>query len=486
MTGVGFYQISESGGIVWPSPSTSPTRPSFDKQLIKGFENSKHSEVSVILVQCPRARIVTLKAEDKNNIQSFFEPPSRITSSSERTIAHGPFKLYRIRAHNSVFLQCSNVVHPVLKRLRCWKVAPNCFLLPLPTSGVYWRIEIDSNDDELFAQLEEKFAQSCSLLQYDSQERGEWILDPRNFSPLSSPEPDDFAVSLSPNRHHGFPQRTTSPSRDDMQPHRANITSKNRIEEADKFVTERFASHLRRRNASIISESDSAYSSASEHEAHWASSDGSAASSPAHKICSNKISSISLEAETNEQMASDTDCLRVMEDRPVVQFAMRKSDEISGPGRSEVSLYSPLYLVASELEWNDIEYNSHDLAHQSSNLERSFRYHYNEIMQAAVSDQKTEYENAKNIAIMNTPNRRSVTYRIWRFIYNLFVRRRTNDENTLRETAEDPNLTFEVSHDDSSLSQTSEPVVQTADTMALPEELPSSPILNERESEQMA
>ncbi|KAJ8101337.1 inheritance of peroxisomes protein 1-domain-containing protein [Lipomyces tetrasporus] len=148
------------------------------------------SESSVILFQYPRARIVSFATTGSKNSRSFLEPPVSPSTLTERTIARGVFKLYRIKAHNNTsFLQCGDVVHPILKRLRCWKISRNEFILPLPTTDSYWRIEIQSCDDDVLSVLEHKLAESCSMLRYavpDSTD-GSWTIDSRGLTLKDSP-----------------------------------------------------------------------------------------------------------------------------------------------------------------------------------------------------------------------------------------------------------------------------------------------------------
>ncbi|KAK9323381.1 inheritance of peroxisomes protein 1-domain-containing protein [Lipomyces orientalis] len=179
------------------SGETSPRSPRDALRPVSGRwstpQNNRqgiHSESSVVLFQYPRARIVSFSSAGSKNLRTFLAPPISPSTLTERTIARGVFKLYRIKAHpNSTFVQCGDVVHPMLKRLRCWKISRNEFILPLPTTDSYWRIEIQSCDDEVLSVLDNKLAESCSLLRYEVLESadGSWTIDSRVLTFKDSP-----------------------------------------------------------------------------------------------------------------------------------------------------------------------------------------------------------------------------------------------------------------------------------------------------------
>ncbi|KAK9463231.1 inheritance of peroxisomes protein 1-domain-containing protein [Lipomyces oligophaga] len=132
---------------------------------------SEHTEVDLVWV--PSAKVVAFSTvSGTNQPKSFFDLPQSPSSIGERTIARGPLRLYKIQAHNSTFLQCGDVIHPVLKRLRCWQVSSNTFIFPLPTAGTYWRVEIETTDESLLETLEEHLARVCRLLHCENEK--EW------------------------------------------------------------------------------------------------------------------------------------------------------------------------------------------------------------------------------------------------------------------------------------------------------------------------
>ncbi|KAK9448153.1 inheritance of peroxisomes protein 1-domain-containing protein [Limtongia smithiae] len=149
--------------------SSSSTMSSSTSAEIMSTSPVKESapEASALLVNCSRAKIVAFNsttAAKESGVQSFFTPPPATGAMGERIIATGSLQLYRIQAHNSTFLQCADVVHPILHRLRCWKITDSSYILPLPTSGTYWRIELEHQTPEMLTEFEESISNSCRLL----------------------------------------------------------------------------------------------------------------------------------------------------------------------------------------------------------------------------------------------------------------------------------------------------------------------------------
>ncbi|KAI9787713.1 MAG: hypothetical protein M1839_000244 [Geoglossum umbratile] len=84
-------------------------------------------------------------------------------SPTERTIAAGPLRLYRL--HSIAFLNSGRTLHAILPKSRCWCVdGRNKFVLRI-RSNSYWRIELSGAGEDKTEELKRVFAQ---ILQYET------------------------------------------------------------------------------------------------------------------------------------------------------------------------------------------------------------------------------------------------------------------------------------------------------------------------------
>ncbi|ODQ56429.1 hypothetical protein SAICODRAFT_108383 [Saitoella complicata NRRL Y-17804] len=102
------------------------------------------------------SKVTTLRAEGP--------PPS---SEDERTVATGELKVYKTNGmHNVTFLTCGSVTHPIMPRLRCWRVGRWKFVLPTPAAK-YWRVELTDNDIDAANRLEQVLS---GILAYEREQ----------------------------------------------------------------------------------------------------------------------------------------------------------------------------------------------------------------------------------------------------------------------------------------------------------------------------
>lgn len=47
------------------------------------------------------------------------------------------------------YLRCGHMVHPILPKMRIWKISKNMYILPQPSPKNFWRLEIELQNDEL-------------------------------------------------------------------------------------------------------------------------------------------------------------------------------------------------------------------------------------------------------------------------------------------------------------------------------------------------
>ncbi|KAK9469779.1 inheritance of peroxisomes protein 1-domain-containing protein [Lipomyces arxii] len=129
--------------------STMPEREELDKQ--------------VVLFECASARITNFASSEFKNLTTNREPSTSPSSPSQRILARGTLKLYQIKAHNSTFIQCGTIIHPIMRRSQVWKLAEYEYIFSLPTTGAYWRLKIDSSDNDVTLAFEKTLSEICLL-----------------------------------------------------------------------------------------------------------------------------------------------------------------------------------------------------------------------------------------------------------------------------------------------------------------------------------
>lgn len=63
-------------------------------------------------------------------------------------VSSGHFQLYKILGKTISYIKCGTMVHPLLPKMRIWKILKNQYLLPQPSPGKYWRLEIQNVSEE--------------------------------------------------------------------------------------------------------------------------------------------------------------------------------------------------------------------------------------------------------------------------------------------------------------------------------------------------
>ncbi|PNH73572.1 hypothetical protein VD0001_g3993 [Verticillium dahliae] len=132
---------------VMTAPQGSVCSPSSSSQSAPGLVETLYNH--------PNVKIIAFTASGRNRARSPGrappdEEPGSLASSSqlERTIAVGPFRIYR--APGSVaFLNCGSALQPILPKSQCWCIdeVSNKFVLQIRRPQ-YWRIEVPVSDPE--------------------------------------------------------------------------------------------------------------------------------------------------------------------------------------------------------------------------------------------------------------------------------------------------------------------------------------------------
>ncbi|KAK9378783.1 inheritance of peroxisomes protein 1-domain-containing protein [Kockiozyma suomiensis] len=352
---------------------SSPKTPSSSLSTCSSPPSSAPRAEEVLLVHCPRARLVSLTCASSAT-PSFLSPPLQNSIVNERSVARGPLKIYRIAAHNSTFIQCGSAVHPILKRLRCWQVASNKFILPLPTQGTYFRLEIESTDAELLQILETNLAKSCRLLQSsssaplsdksatwnESRDKFTEILSSENRPSLSSPHDATVSPILLRRANKSF----TAVDNEAESSHLSRESMTNRRLVFDKSV---LAHQSDPSTKDTESEEHQVYSSPGRESQFLFTTDTDDVSSSADSL---SIAD-SLPSSTVSQGHNNYDD----DSNNVDETALHRTATLkasSAPSRATT------YAIPDDLVWADMPYNFSDLSCSPYGFERKWKVEFSE------------------------------------------------------------------------------------------------------------
>lgn len=123
-----------------------------------------------ILYQLPIKRVKPAKNNRNNKpvyVDSSNSPPNMTSYdlTQKIVVAKGPFSIYKIFGQTAAYLKCGQFVHPILPRLRLWRVLKTQFLVPQPNPGRFWRLEIpelETDNPESIVELELKLRELCA------------------------------------------------------------------------------------------------------------------------------------------------------------------------------------------------------------------------------------------------------------------------------------------------------------------------------------
>ncbi|KAH6954996.1 inheritance of peroxisomes protein 1-domain-containing protein [Fusarium avenaceum] len=156
------------------------------------------------------------------------DPPNSLSWSSqlERTIAVGPFRIYR--APRSVaFLSCGSALQPILRKSQCWCIdeVNSRFVLQIRRPN-YWRIELPIDDPEDQQRAEDLREVLDKILQFEKTEcpfKRTFTVDLPEQVPVTilpwtprsqpiMPSDDVASVSSTGSRRSSFVGRTSTPT----------------------------------------------------------------------------------------------------------------------------------------------------------------------------------------------------------------------------------------------------------------------------------
>ncbi|RBR13423.1 uncharacterized protein FIESC28_08204 [Fusarium coffeatum] len=214
-------------------PHRAPRRGSTSPMPRRDSVSSDIPEQDLVetLYSHPNVKIISFTATGRafarSPAPSNVDPPGTLSWSSqlERTIAVGPFRIYR--APRSVaFLSCGSALQPILRKSQCWCIdeVNSKFILQIRRPN-YWRIEVPVDDPEDQQRAEELREVLNNVLQFEKTEcpfKRTFTVDlPEQvpitilpWTPRSQPTiPDDVAsISSAGSRRSSFVGRTTTPT----------------------------------------------------------------------------------------------------------------------------------------------------------------------------------------------------------------------------------------------------------------------------------
>ncbi|KAF1916085.1 inheritance of peroxisomes protein 1-domain-containing protein [Ampelomyces quisqualis] len=153
---------------------TLPARPAFRSTSTPASRNT--SDGIETLFTCSASKIVSFTATNPAQRHSPTRTPRANgsparsipwTSLTERTLAVGLLRIYRVTASNVSFLNSGNLLHTIFPRSQCWCVdGQSVFVLRIRQDS-YYRIELPCDTDEDRAQIAQLKSVLSQVLQYE-------------------------------------------------------------------------------------------------------------------------------------------------------------------------------------------------------------------------------------------------------------------------------------------------------------------------------
>ncbi|KAH7409949.1 inheritance of peroxisomes protein 1-domain-containing protein [Phaeosphaeria sp. MPI-PUGE-AT-0046c] len=153
---------------------TLPARPAIRSTSTPAPRNS--SDGIETLFTCPASKIVSFTASSparrlspSRTSRAKASPPRSIawTTPTERTLAVGALRIYRVTASNVSFLNSGNLLHTIFPRSQCWCVdGQSVFVLRIRQDS-YYRIELPYDTEEDKRQIAHFTSVLSQVLQYE-------------------------------------------------------------------------------------------------------------------------------------------------------------------------------------------------------------------------------------------------------------------------------------------------------------------------------
>ncbi|KAK9480353.1 inheritance of peroxisomes protein 1-domain-containing protein [Lipomyces japonicus] len=357
-----FYGLRSTRGKSWQRNDQN------HKINMQEASSSSSLSSSEILFECLQARIMkfSIRASMHSHVMPALTPPNSPSSATERMIARGPLRLYKIVAHNSTFLQCGDVVHPILKKLRCWAVSDCQLILPLPTTGSFWRIEIESCDKNNLVLLRRQLSAACQLIVCNRNECSSYQTSPAQWEIQDDkwlPASTKSVPNQSNNNELGSLFSLHRKTGQVLLTPESEISSYFNADDSEDEILDNNSSD----ESSAISFQD-VQDLRNSHAGTSIDTLKTSVSENAKLIMPNTPPAGMSSADTRSQGFKPAFFLQ--------SNHLRDQKKRKPPEKSPGKVHRRVYSISTETEWNDLGYDSNDLACQPFGLSRSYGYEY--------------------------------------------------------------------------------------------------------------
>ncbi|KAH7091120.1 inheritance of peroxisomes protein 1-domain-containing protein [Paraphoma chrysanthemicola] len=155
---------------------TLPARPTVRSASTPASRNTSTSDGIETLFTCTTSKIVSFTAAGPSKRHSPSRSPRRRgspprsipwTSPTERTLAVGALRIYRVTASNVSFLNSGNFLHTIFPRSQCWCVDGQSVFVLRVRQDTYYRIELPYDTEEDREAISEFRSVLSQVLQYE-------------------------------------------------------------------------------------------------------------------------------------------------------------------------------------------------------------------------------------------------------------------------------------------------------------------------------
>lgn len=137
---------------IFNPPVKSVAKPSIDESAQGGQLDNLDPTQKNTLFQFSDTKIMSFDNLDDNE-----------NDEKGRLLGIGKFEIFQLHQNKVSYLQCGKVIHPILPRLKILKISKNQFILPLLNPERYWRIILQTDDENVLQDLETSFQKICQF-----------------------------------------------------------------------------------------------------------------------------------------------------------------------------------------------------------------------------------------------------------------------------------------------------------------------------------
>jgi hypothetical protein len=138
-----------------------------DKVIL--YETSHTAIYKLPVTSAPRdydspPKIPSYLLQDNNDSESNDNSNAKISSSStyqHLLVAEGKFQIFKMLGQSAAYFKCGQFVHPILPKMRMWRIMFSEFVLPQPNPGKFWRLKVFNLSTESADLLEVILCECC-------------------------------------------------------------------------------------------------------------------------------------------------------------------------------------------------------------------------------------------------------------------------------------------------------------------------------------